>query len=117
MSMKRTILRNMAKNALKDMGVGNVNKKMHYRYGDKNTMPGREEIAKLKHTPIGRANLAKIYREHPTLWWSVLFGKKQKEAEKATSKMNTIRLIRRHPDKVRTRPIDCTGRVVKEVVQ
>ena len=96
--MVRSILRNIAKNKLKDMGVGNVNQKMHFRFGDKDTMPGREAIAKYGKTPKGRAILAKAYKEHPALWTEVLCGDKKAEADKASEKMAKIRLMRRHPD-------------------
>lgn len=97
-SMTRTFQRNIAKNRLKDMGVGNVNQKMRRRFGDKNTMPDREMIAKYSKTPKGRTLLAKAYKTHPALWTEVLNGSKKKDADKAVTIMNRRRLMLRHPD-------------------
>lgn len=96
--MVRSILRNIAKNRLKDMGVGNVNQKMGMRYGDKETMPDREMIAKYSKTPKGRALLEKAYKTHPALWTEVLSGGKKKDAEGAFRRKSTERLLLRHPD-------------------
>ena len=80
--------------------MGNVNQKMRQRFGDKETMPGLEMIAKLSKTPKGRAVLARRYKEHPALWTEVLNGSKKAEADAAFRKASFRRFARRHPDKV-----------------
>ena len=97
--MVRTILRNIAKNRLKDMGYDNVNSKMRLRFGDKDTMPCREAINKLQKTPQGRGRLEKSLKEHPALWTEVLCGSKKKDADGAFSRMSSVRFLRRHPDR------------------
>lgn len=96
--MIRSIMRNMAKNRMKDMGIGNVNQKMHVRFGDKDTMPGREAIVKMQKTAQGRGKLAKALKDHPPMWKEVLCGSKKKEADEASKKAGNKRLIRRRPD-------------------
>lgn len=96
--MVRSILRNIAKNRMKDMGIGNINQKMGVRFGDKETMPGREMICKLNKTHKGREVLAKAYKEHPALWTEVLSGSKAKDAYSAFRRKSTERLLQRHPD-------------------
>ena len=98
--MVRSILRNIARNRMKDMGMGNVNQKMHQRFGDKETMPGREMIAKLKKTSKGREVLARRYKEHPAMWMEVLCGSRKNDADEAFRKASFRRFVRRHPDKV-----------------
>ena len=99
--MIRSIKRNIARNRMKDMGIGNVNQKMRLRSGDKETMPGREMIAKLNKTPKGRAVLARRYKEHPALWQEVLYGAKKAEADEAFRKASWRRFARKHPDKAK----------------
>ena len=96
--MVRSILRNIAKNRMKDMGLGNVNRKMRMRFGDKETMPEREAIRKLQKTPQGRDRLARALKEHPALWQEVLCGSRKKEATDAFTRMSVRRKMLRHPD-------------------
>lgn len=96
--MVRSILRNIARNRMKDMGLGDVNTKMHMRFGDKSTMPDKEAIPKLQKTPQGRDRLAKAMKEHPALWQEVLWGSRKKEANTALARMATRRKMERHPD-------------------
>ena len=122
--MIRSIKRTIARNRLKDMAVGNVNQKMGMRYGDKETMPGREAINKLQKTKQGRERLTRSLKEHPALWMEVLNGRKKKEADSAATNAATIRKMIRHADNPdwpkkkesrhtgRSKPVpgpDCTG--------
>ena len=98
--MIRSMLRNIARNRMKDMGIGNVNQKMGRRFGDKDTMPDRITICKLQKTPQGRDRLARIRKAHPALWTEVLTGSKKKDADEAFRQMSRLREWRRHPERV-----------------
>ena len=90
-SMTRAFRRNAAKNLMKDMGIGNVNRKMGRPRG---ALP-KQVISKLQKTEQGRMRLAKIFsrEENQPLWKTVTDGKWAEKAKKAFDKMSVRRAL------------------------